>query len=97
MQRYSRAQLCPLGWHGIAFSRRRDDSGTSNKEKKRRTLVERVRRRAYEIWEREGRLDGDHERHWHQAAKELESQAGVGAAASDRSGNVSVRSKKSRQ
>ncbi|APG95106.1 DUF2934 domain-containing protein [Sinorhizobium americanum] len=57
-------------------------------------LVERVRRRAYEIWEREGRLDGYHERHWHQAAKELESQSGVGAAASDRSGNGSVRNKK---
>jgi hypothetical protein len=32
---------------------------------------ERVRARAYEIWEREGRQDGGHEAHWQQAEKEL--------------------------
>ena len=32
---------------------------------------ERIRARAYEIWEREGRQDGGHEAHWQQAEKEL--------------------------
>lgn len=32
---------------------------------------EAVRRQAYEIWEREGRPDGQHESHWHRALKEL--------------------------
>jgi hypothetical protein len=30
-----------------------------------------VRERAYEIWEREGRPDGQHENHWRQALAEL--------------------------
>jgi hypothetical protein len=30
-----------------------------------------VRERAYEIWEREGRPDGQHESHWRQALAEL--------------------------
>lgn len=32
---------------------------------------EAVRRHAYEIWEREGRPEGQHESHWHRALKEL--------------------------
>jgi hypothetical protein len=32
---------------------------------------EEVRERAYEIWEREGRPDGQHESHWRQALAEL--------------------------
>jgi hypothetical protein len=32
---------------------------------------EAVRERAYGIWEREGRPDGQHESHWHRALKEL--------------------------
>ncbi|MFQ6242759.1 DUF2934 domain-containing protein [Sinorhizobium meliloti] len=32
---------------------------------------ERIRERAYEIWEREGRKQGDHERHWDEAEAEL--------------------------
>lgn len=32
---------------------------------------DRIRERAYEIWEREGRKYGDHERHWEEAEKEL--------------------------
>lgn len=32
---------------------------------------EEVRERAYEIWEREGRPDGQHEDHWRQALAEL--------------------------
>lgn len=30
-----------------------------------------VRERAYEIWERDGRPDGQHETHWKQALSEL--------------------------
>ncbi|WP_083338463.1 DUF2934 domain-containing protein [Ensifer sp. LCM 4579] len=32
---------------------------------------ERLRERAYQIWEREGRKHGDHERHWEEAEAEL--------------------------
>ena len=32
---------------------------------------EAVRQHAYGIWEREGRPEGQHESHWHQALKEL--------------------------
>lgn len=38
-----------------------------------------VRSRAYEIWEQEGRPDGEHERHWRQATEEFE--AGLAASA----------------
>ncbi|RVK22955.1 DUF2934 domain-containing protein [Sinorhizobium meliloti] len=40
---------------------------------------ERVRRRAYEIWEREGGNHGDHERHWGQAASEIEEEERLGS------------------
>lgn len=33
---------------------------------------EKIQQRAYEIWEREGRPGGEHERHWHQAIDELD-------------------------
>ncbi|MCO5963686.1 DUF2934 domain-containing protein [Sinorhizobium meliloti] len=39
--------------------------------------LDRIRARAYEIWEREGRPDGGHERHWHQAQKELEEEGRI--------------------
>lgn len=35
------------------------------------THHERIRQRAHEIWEEEGRPDGKHEEHWRQAAEEL--------------------------
>ena len=35
---------------------------------------ERVRTRAYEIWEREGRLEGGAERHWLEAEEELRAE-----------------------
>ncbi|TIL73165.1 MAG: DUF2934 domain-containing protein [Mesorhizobium sp.] len=35
---------------------------------------ERIRRRAYEIWEREGHTHGLHERHWNQAMLEIETE-----------------------
>lgn len=31
-----------------------------------------IRRRAYAIWEQEGRPDGQHQRHWEQAAREMQ-------------------------
>lgn len=31
----------------------------------------RIRQRAHEIWEQEGRPDGSHERHWRQAESEV--------------------------
>lgn len=33
--------------------------------------IERIRRRAYSLWERAGRPEQDRERHWYQAEKEL--------------------------
>lgn len=35
---------------------------------------ERIRRRAYEIWEKDGKRHGDHERHWHEAADEIDKE-----------------------
>jgi hypothetical protein len=42
---------------------------------------EHIRRRAYEIWEREGRPDGRHLDHWHLAASQIEEEEGGTAAA----------------
>jgi len=41
---------------------------------------ERIRRRAYEIWEREGRLDGHHEHNWEEARREIEAEDAAGGA-----------------
>ena len=49
---------------------------------------ERIRRRAHEIWEREGRPEGRHEEHWARARREVEAEEGgspPGAAKSDAS------------
>ncbi|AZO41512.1 DUF2934 domain-containing protein [Mesorhizobium sp. M7D.F.Ca.US.005.01.1.1] len=35
---------------------------------------ERIKRRAYEIWEREGRPAGREEEHWDQAVQEIEAE-----------------------
>jgi hypothetical protein len=32
---------------------------------------EKIKRRAYEIWERDGRPDGKHFDHWHEAEQDL--------------------------
>ena len=37
---------------------------------------ERVRQRAYEIWEREGRPEGSHDEHWERASREIEAEEG---------------------
>jgi hypothetical protein len=36
---------------------------------------ERIRRRAHEIWEREGYPEGRQQEHWHQAVQEVESES----------------------
>ena len=33
---------------------------------------ERIQRRAYEIWQRDGAAHGQHEEHWHEASAEIE-------------------------
>lgn len=38
-----------------------------------------ISRRAYEIWEMEGRPDGRHEDHWVRAVRELAAHAGTAA------------------
>ncbi|AZO12071.1 MULTISPECIES: DUF2934 domain-containing protein [unclassified Mesorhizobium] len=35
---------------------------------------ERIRRRAHEIWEREGRPEGRQQEHWDQAVQEIEAE-----------------------
>ncbi|MEQ1952490.1 DUF2934 domain-containing protein [Mesorhizobium sp. CN2-181] len=38
---------------------------------------ERIRRRAYDLWEREGRQDGTQERHWHDAVRQIDEEDGA--------------------
>ncbi|MCT7374217.1 DUF2934 domain-containing protein [Chelativorans salis] len=40
---------------------------------------ERIRRRAYELWEIEGRPEGQHHEHWERAAREIEAEEGGNA------------------
>ena len=40
----------------------------------------RIRDRAYELWESEGRPDGRHDEHWHRARRELDGEGGSSAA-----------------
>ncbi|AZO24604.1 DUF2934 domain-containing protein [Mesorhizobium sp. M1E.F.Ca.ET.045.02.1.1] len=45
--------------------------------------IEKIRQRAYEIWQREGSIHGDHERHWHQAEMEIDREAALPLTADD--------------
>jgi len=45
--------------------------GKQHKPKSSDDLVEKIRRRAHEIWEMSGRPDGQHHAHWVQAEKEV--------------------------
>jgi hypothetical protein len=36
--------------------------------------ADRIHKRAYEIWEREGRPEGQHDAHWEQARRECEAE-----------------------
>ncbi|RUV70509.1 DUF2934 domain-containing protein [Mesorhizobium sp. M5C.F.Cr.IN.023.01.1.1] len=38
--------------------------------------IERIRQRAHEIWEREGRPDGREQEHWERATKEIDVEDG---------------------
>jgi hypothetical protein len=54
---------------------------------------DRIRRRAHEIWEREGRPEGRHEEHWAQARREVaaedaDARRGSASAAPDDSPTV---------
>lgn len=54
---------------------------------------EKIQRRAYEIWEREGGVHGDPEKHWHQAEAEIEREAALEA----RQGTTTVASGKAKK
>jgi hypothetical protein len=41
---------------------------------------ERIRQRAHEIWEREGRPEGRHEEHWAQAIREITEEGSGGSS-----------------
>jgi hypothetical protein len=44
---------------------------------------EKIQQRAYAIWEREGGVHGDHERHWHTAKAEIDREAALPLTADD--------------
>jgi hypothetical protein len=44
---------------------------------------DRIRTRAYQIWDRQGRTDGQHEEHWAQASRELDSEDGGSPGSGD--------------
>ena len=48
-----------------------------------------IRRRAYAIWEREGRPDGRHAEHWFLAQREIEGETAQAPAAGGISGGES--------
>jgi Protein of unknown function (DUF2934) len=49
---------------------------------------ERIRQRAHEIWEREGRPEGRHEEHWARARRQLEEEDGDRASAAPAAGGA---------
>ena len=44
---------------------------------------DKIRDRAYAIWQREGGAHGDHDRHWHQAQMEIDREAALPLTADD--------------
>ena len=44
---------------------------------------DKIRDRAYHIWQREGGAHGDHDRHWHQAAMEIDRESALPLTADD--------------
>lgn len=44
---------------------------------------DKIQQRAYEIWQREGGIHGDPERHWHQAEAEIDREAALPLTADD--------------
>jgi hypothetical protein len=52
-----------------------------------------IRHRAHEIWESEGRPEGEHERHWRQAEQELNKKSRrVSAKKKDTTGSIALTS-----
>lgn len=47
---------------------------------------DRIKRRAYELWEAEGRPEGRQAEHWEQAAREIEAENHTGAGESPEGG-----------
>lgn len=44
---------------------------------------QKIQKRAYEIWEREGRPEGDQDRHWDQASDEIDREEDEARSAAD--------------
>ncbi len=63
-------------WIGtnLHFAQEAQPMTTDNERDKR------IRARAYELWENDGRRDGDHERYWHEAAREIDAEGHSGVA-----------------
>lgn len=57
---------------------------------------ERIRQRAYAIWEREGRPEGLKDRHWHQAAEEVASEEKAGSQGAEEAGSKPAKPRKPR-
>lgn len=57
---------------------------------------ERIRQRAYAIWEREGRPEGVKDRHWHQAAEEIAAEEKQGAGGNVETGPGPAKPRKPR-
>lgn len=45
--------------------------------------IEKIKQRAYEIFQREGSILGNHERHWHQTELEIDREAALPLTAGD--------------
>jgi hypothetical protein len=51
---------------------------------------ERIRNRAHQIWQEEGQPAGHHERHWHQAAADIDREDATGKPAKKASTKAAV-------
>ncbi|ESY63311.1 MULTISPECIES: DUF2934 domain-containing protein [Mesorhizobium] len=82
-----RAALDDIGWlHSnallaIVACRRRAEVGPHGDNM---TMAddrqERIRNRAHQIWQQEGQPAGQHERHWHQAAADVDAEHATGTS-----------------
>lgn len=59
-------------------------------EREERNRQERIRRRAYELWEAEGRPEGREEAHWDQASELIAIEDNQGLTTQPRPGAVSI-------
>ena len=41
---------------------------------------DRIRVRAFEIWQKSGQPEGSHDDHWHQATREIDAEDGIGTS-----------------